>query len=277
MSRQYTYYGSFQSAAYFTDLFGVPAAAYSLRKLSPNSVYSGAAIRVRRSSDNTEQDINFVSSSPNAEIDTVALLSFVGSGNGFVTTWYNQGSGASDAIQTTAANQPKIVNSGSLYLVNSKPSIQGGQAGSSIDLNITSITQATQSTFAVFEILTTNTSATSALSFMSTSDGNIAHGLANNGAGTAPHVNFGTPLYYKNGTLLSSPTRTTIWNNFIINQQVLATTIGGGTANTTRRMQYPVTSVRNNQFNQEILIYSVDKSLDKTAIETDINDYYNVF
>jgi hypothetical protein len=59
-------------------------AAYSMRKLS--STYTGACIRVRRSSDNTEQDIGFV----NDELDTTALLSFVGSNNGYVTTWYNQ-------------------------------------------------------------------------------------------------------------------------------------------------------------------------------------------
>jgi hypothetical protein len=114
MSRQFTYYGSFASAVYFTDLFGVPAAAYSLRKLSPNSVYAGAAIRVRRSSDNTEQDINFVSSAPNAALDTVALLSFVGAGNGFVTTWYNQNGGGNNLVQTTGGSQPLIVSSGSI-------------------------------------------------------------------------------------------------------------------------------------------------------------------
>ena len=37
------------------DLYPSAAAAYSVRKLSNG--YSGSAIRVRRSSDNTEQDI----------------------------------------------------------------------------------------------------------------------------------------------------------------------------------------------------------------------------
>lgn len=112
MSRQFTYYGSFASVAYFTDLFGVPAAAYSLRKLSPNTTYSGAAIRVRRSSDNSEQDINFVSSSPNAGIDTTALTTFVGAGNGFVTTFYNQNGSGQHLTQTSATSQPRIVSSG---------------------------------------------------------------------------------------------------------------------------------------------------------------------
>ena len=54
------------------DLFPNAAAAYSLRKL--RAAYSGAAVRVRRSSDNTEQDIAF---DANGNLDTSSLLSFV--------------------------------------------------------------------------------------------------------------------------------------------------------------------------------------------------------
>jgi hypothetical protein len=87
------------------------AAAYSLRKLKAD--YTGAAIKVRRSSDNTEQDIGFVDN----ELDTASLLSFVGAGNGFVTTWYDQ-SGGNDAVETTASGQASIVLSGVLNTTN---------------------------------------------------------------------------------------------------------------------------------------------------------------
>ena len=52
------------------------AVAYSLRKL--RSAYIGSAVRVRRSSDNTEQDIGFTTE---GELDTTSLLSFVGGEN----------------------------------------------------------------------------------------------------------------------------------------------------------------------------------------------------
>jgi hypothetical protein len=65
------------------DLFPGAAAAYSLRKL--RAAYSGSAVRVRRSSDNTEQDIGFTTQ---GELDTASLLSFV---NEDVVT-FNQGS-----------------------------------------------------------------------------------------------------------------------------------------------------------------------------------------
>lgn len=48
--------------------------------------YTGPCIRVRRSSDSTEQDINF----SNGIVDTTAIASFVGAGTGYVMTWYDQ-------------------------------------------------------------------------------------------------------------------------------------------------------------------------------------------
>ena len=102
------------------DDYSGAAAAYSLRLLS--STYTGDAIRVRRSSDNTEQDIGFV----NNELDTSTLTTFCSGTDGFVKTWYDQSGNGYDATQTTAASQPQIVSSGSVILNNSKPSIQFG-------------------------------------------------------------------------------------------------------------------------------------------------------
>jgi len=91
------------------------AAAYSLRLL--RTAYAGSCIRVRRSSDNTEQNIGFV----NGVLNTVALLAFVGAGDGFVVTWYDQLGNVRNATQATAANQPRIVNAGVLDVQNTKP------------------------------------------------------------------------------------------------------------------------------------------------------------
>lgn len=93
------------------------AAAYSLRRL--RFAYTGSAIRVRRASDNTEQDIGFV----NDVLDTTSLTTFCSGTNGFVKTWYDQSGNARDVTQTTAANQPQIVSSGNIILQNSKPCI----------------------------------------------------------------------------------------------------------------------------------------------------------
>lgn len=71
--------------------------------------YNGPCMRVRRSSDNAEQDINFL----DGYIDTASLLSFVGAGDGFVTIWYDQLE-VQDINQSNTSQQPRIVTSGVL-------------------------------------------------------------------------------------------------------------------------------------------------------------------
>ena len=58
------------------DEYSGAAAAYSVRRLS--STYTDGLIRVRRSSDDAEQDIGF---DANGDLDTTALLAFVQSGS----------------------------------------------------------------------------------------------------------------------------------------------------------------------------------------------------
>jgi len=102
---------------YILDTY--PAAvAWSLRKLSGS--YTDAPIGVRRSSDDLEQDIGFDS---NGELDTAALLSFVGSGDGFVSTIYDQAGAGLNFTQTNPVRQGRIVNSGVVNTLNGKPVI----------------------------------------------------------------------------------------------------------------------------------------------------------
>jgi hypothetical protein len=103
------------------DLYPNAAAAYSLRLLRTD--YTGDAIEVRRTN-NDVADIGFTST---GELDTAALLAFTGTGaldNGFVTTWYDQSGNGYNATQTTAVNQPQIVSSGAVLTYNSKPTIK---------------------------------------------------------------------------------------------------------------------------------------------------------
>jgi hypothetical protein len=91
------------------------AVAFSLRKLDKD--YTGSAIRVRRSNDNSEQDIGFTSS---GNLDTASLKTFIGANNAFVTTWYDQSGNARNAIQTTAALQPRIGLNGIIDTLNKR-------------------------------------------------------------------------------------------------------------------------------------------------------------
>jgi hypothetical protein len=101
------------------DSYPNASGAYSMRRLRGG--YTGSAIRVRRSSDNTEQNIGFDGS---GNLDTTALTSFCSGTDGYVTTWYDQSGNARNATQTTAANQPQIVSSGNVITTNGKPAAQ---------------------------------------------------------------------------------------------------------------------------------------------------------
>lgn len=69
-------------------------------------------IRVRRDSDNAEQDFGYVS----GYIDSAGIVTFVGAGDGYVVKLYDC-NGLHDLVQTTNANQPKIVEGG-VFLTN---------------------------------------------------------------------------------------------------------------------------------------------------------------
>ena len=75
---------------------------------------------MRRSSDNAEQNIGFDGS---GNLDQTALLAFVGGGNGFVTTWYDQSGFDLHATQATTTSQPMIVNAGNIITRNNRPAV----------------------------------------------------------------------------------------------------------------------------------------------------------
>ncbi len=87
-------------------------AAYGLRDL--NTELDGAAIRVRRSSDDKEMDIGF---DVHGQLDREALLDFVGraaTDKGYVTRWYDQSGNARDMAAKEPEHQGVIVDGGEL-------------------------------------------------------------------------------------------------------------------------------------------------------------------
>ena len=99
------------------DSVGSATGAWGTRKL--RTAYAGNCIKVRRSSDSTTQDIGF----SGGNLDTSALTSFVGAGDGFIDTWYDQSGNSRNLTQATTGSQPKIVSSGAVITtINSKPS-----------------------------------------------------------------------------------------------------------------------------------------------------------
>ena len=102
------------------------AAAYSLRQLS--NAYTGPVVTVRRSSDNAEADFKA------SEIEDGTLTAFCGAGDGLVKTWHDQSGNGNDASQGTAANQPKIVGTGSLVTEGGRAALEFDGTNDRLDL-----------------------------------------------------------------------------------------------------------------------------------------------
>lgn len=101
------------SGGYITPFY--PTSLYSLRKRTGS--YAGKCIRIKRSSDSTQLDIGFAS---DGWMDVSALTTFVGAGDGFVKTWYDQ-AGSADITDSTSADSIKLVSAGVVNTSNSRP------------------------------------------------------------------------------------------------------------------------------------------------------------
>lgn len=89
--------------------------AYGLRKL--RAAYGGSAIRVRRSSDDSETDIGFSGDN----LDTAALLAHCGSGDGYVSVFYDQSGNSLNFSPSADSFEPKIVENGAVFTRNGRP------------------------------------------------------------------------------------------------------------------------------------------------------------
>lgn len=248
-----------QAAPLLLDTYPGAFAAYSFRKL--RTAYTGSCLRVRRSSDNAETNIGFSS----GVLDTTALTTFVGANNGFITIWYDQSGNGRNQIQITAANQPQIVSSGSVIVVNGKPAYSLN--GTSQYLNLSAgITGSNLSIIQVFKIndnsFITNFGGTTYVMF----------GFTISFAADGITVN----SRYKNNVLLSTPDALQVTSNYGNNTQILSSAYYGavnfnqiGFGNSTT---YPLLGNC-----QELVVYLSNQSANNTGINSNINSYYTIY
>jgi hypothetical protein len=248
------------------------AAAYSIRKL--RIAYTGSAIRVRRT-DLTEANIGFLL---NGDLDTTALLSFVGTGaldNGFVTTWYDQSGNGKNATQTTAINQPQIVSAGSIITNGGKPCLQLDNVNDSLQTTLT--INRPYSIFAQFLQF-----GNGAIRMLNATDVNSL--ISSSRSGNTVYTNGDVvPLAYANinqnviVSLIQSASSTTkfFYNNINIakvspasnNWGVLCFGLGIGGSN-----QEPA----NGQI-KETIVWATEQSANNTGIQTNMNSYYGIY
>lgn len=274
------------ATAYILDDFPNAASAYSLRRLRDN--YAGSAIRVRRSSDNTEQDIAFDN---DGNLDENSLTTFVGANNGFVTKWYDQSGNAKDFEQTTASYQPQIVSSGTVIKQGAKAAIDFNATNNNYLITSASVNLGT--TLSIFTSAILERNHTSYSRFLNgMNDLYIFVGTDTSeqiatfyGDGTA----WGTVTAQSTTTWLNTYRLLTTINNGNDNQYVNGTlttsrsnALGSFNAKITLGGMYNTSGV--DTFNQmwdgkvtELLIYATDRSTSRTGIENNMNTYYAIY
>lgn len=253
------------------------AVAYSLRLL--RNGYSGNAIRVRRSNDNTEQNIGFTA---NGDLDTSALTTFVGANNGFITTWYDQSGNGNNATQTTASSQPIIVSGGTVLTLSgtgvSRPVLRFD--GTDDYMSLTTIVDSDVHTSAYPQK-------------KGTSD--ISAWFA--GVGGTPF----TPVIYQSGGIYITNQPQTSQNGSVNNTNyiLLSGRQKAGNDNGSIRINNSAQSLTssnflggNNQFTQlqrrgtteyskcdvpEMILWASDRESDLTNIASNINTYYQIY
>jgi len=254
---------SFQKSG-ILDLFPNASAAYSLQSLSK---FTNAVVRVRRSSDNAEQDFT------ESGILSGLLTHFVGAGNnGFVSILYDQSGNGNNAIQGTLINQPLIISGGSLILSNGKPSIFFYTGATT--LNFQSITALSIFTVAKIETF----GVINYILFASTPARGFWYGQQGNGPGGID----GATLRSTPSQFFSLNQQLVSYFNNTLNFQVNINS--SNSFNLQPFNQFSVNTISRSQgglfFNgkiSEIIMYNFNQTANRLAIEANINERYATF
>jgi hypothetical protein len=269
------------------DTYPGAEAAYSLRLLS--STYTGDAVRVRRSSDNAEQNFGFV----NGELDTTSVASFCSGTDGFITTWYDQSGNGHNATQSTATQQPRLYSNllSDFFRDNGKIATYYDSADSMDANSVASTFSGTDiylSSFLVYSSVAANanrawfslglsTSTTPLRWFGQGTSGNEFRLDERDNGGTLTTTTGGDCGTQTLGTVISNMDSKEVWD--------ITTSIGTDTASmgaaTFNRFALGCLS-RNTKavfaagYFQELIVYPSNKSTERTNIQSNIINYYSI-
>jgi hypothetical protein len=268
----------------FTPITGIlinyPGAAVAYSLISLDSSITNV-IKIRRSSDNTESNFTAV------QITDGTLLTFCGSGSGFVTTWYDQSRNNAHVTQTTASNQPVLVSSGVINLQNGKPAIAFNGTSSSLSFSGEVLNK---NSFLAFAVVKNNKTASSGRIFDQSNvnggglfydqsiNSDTIFGVTNSGNSNVDVSPLTTGYSLQVGQILSGKsklrtngvTRGTNTNTFTMSGNTGIPFIIGENS--------PSTGFQNFGGNlQALIIYTTDQDSNIAVIETEINNFYNIY
>jgi hypothetical protein len=263
---------------YLLESYSGAGGAYSLRLL--RSAFTGSAIRVRRASDNTEQDIAF---DGNGDLDTSALTTFCTGTNGFVKTWYDQSGNAKDLSQSTAANQPKIYDSSTgLLTENSRAAVSfdgtndfltGGLVSGSTEVSIAAVHKNANRT--PYDPIFGSGSSNGYALTTQQSKYNLFYRTVADYRSTADAPNNLQALIF---AYTKSSTSHTLHSNGVSIQSITPGAMVTPTTSSSIGAYDGGSSVeRFSGLIQEIVLWPSNQSTNRTGIETNINDYYSIY
>ncbi len=263
------------------DTYSGAAAAYSLRKL--RTAYTGDAVEVYNGSSYADIGFNVF-----GELDTVALAAHCGSNNGFVSKWYDQSGNTNTAAQTVTGSMPKIYDGSTGVITpqsNSKPAIQG----SSSSLITSAITNEFANGYSYYAVVddvgynkvpfkySTNTNTSFRMFCITSSSGTHK----NQNVITSPFqrgdrdgliqsvfydgsTNVDVYMSHENGTQNSGSNTVSTLDSTASGHTLTLFAAANGSSNITGQMQ-------------ELIIWDLNQSDNRTGIETNINTFYNIY
>jgi hypothetical protein len=240
---------------------------------------------------NTDQSDNRTAIEANiGEVYSIDLPSGVDTGydqvDGFVETWYDQSGNGNDAVQQVSGSQPKIVDAGVL--------VSGGIEFDGVDDRLT-CSSLYSSDISVFNVVTTSNTVNTNnyMRMIHLCDGSDSFQITRGGTTDIGKL-ISKNTAFQSGTtsflhgdingenLISAITSSTDTDAFVdgsLQSSSSASIVGSGNNATTTigARDDLVSSTFFAGSHAELIIYPSDQSANRVAIETDINDHYDIY
>jgi hypothetical protein len=262
-------------AGLLLDDYPDAAAAYSLRLL--RTAYTGDVITVRRSSDNDTLSIGFAGN----YLDTAALKTFCGTGatdTCFVRDWFDQSGSGRNLQKTVDSAQPRILVDGVITRIDgiavidftgTNDNLTNASYGFlSVDSNFTAILMVKANNTVESHIINLAINTNDRVTIMNSS-------FTLNKNSVLSHKSFTSTtnktLYFAENSPQELYTNSILATGSTGINAVNSTTFSlGGRADNNISRNY------NGSF-YEVIFYNTNQSTNRAAIETNINNFYNIY
>lgn len=252
----------------------VAYATYLLRR-----EYAGPIMRIRRSSDDAEEDFypdanyELSLSSPNAS-ESTTLGTWIGANDGYVSLWFSQSTVTSNASQTTSSLQPQIVVSGVVNLENGQPAIDFD--GTDDYMTFSAVTGVNYSVFSV-------EAASGTGGILAGSNMDNTYYLYKNGS-TSERVRVdGNTVTYtvpsSTGQQVTSFFKNATDSDLYIDGSLISnsTSYGASSMSLSFLGTWEAGGFYHNGTIQALMIYTSDEESNRVSIESALNEYFNIY